>query len=234
MHSTDKQATYSVALMNRYLVGVFRYMTLGLFITGIVAYGISLSTTLVQALFSNILLLILLFIAEIGIVYYVSANIAKLSANTATGLFLTYSALNGLTLSAIFLLYTKASIVTTFFIAGAMFLTMAIYGSITKRDLTSLGSFLTMGLFGIIIATLVNIFLRSPVVDSVITYIGVFIFLGLTAFDVQKLKYFGESMPLDNPTVAQRGIILGALTLYLDFINLFLFLLRIFGNSREN
>jgi FtsH-binding integral membrane protein len=160
--------------------------------------------------------------------------VQRMSAGTATSLFVLYSALNGVTLSFIFLVYARASIVSTFFICAGTFAACSIYGWTTKRDLTSLGGFLLMGLFGIIIATVVNMFIRSSGMSMIISYIGVIVFVGLTAYDTQKIKNMALTQPagLDG-AVIRKGAILGALSLYLDFINLFLMLLRIFGQSRE-
>ncbi|MDP2722205.1 MAG: Bax inhibitor-1/YccA family protein, partial [Bacteroidales bacterium] len=145
-----------------------------------------------------------------------------------------YSALNGITLSAIFLIYSRSSIASTFFISAATFVTFSIYGMSTKRDLTSLGSFMAMGLFGIIIASLVNMFVRSSGMSLIISYIGVLVFIGLTAYDTQKLKTMALSQPAGLEVgVIRKGAIMGALTLYLDFINLFLMLLRILGASKN-
>ena len=233
MHPSDRTIT-QVTITNTYLSRVFRFMTLGLCITALIAYFSLQSQTFIQSLYSNPLLFLLLLFIEISLALYLSARIATLSAQTASMIFILYSALNGITISPMLFLYTGASIVSTFFICASMFGVMSLYGSSTQRDLTSWGSFLIMGLLGIIIASIVNLFLQSSAVESAITYIGVFIFLGLTAYDVQKLKLLGESMPSNNPTVVQRGVVLGALTLYLDFINLFLFLLRIFGVSARS
>jgi FtsH-binding integral membrane protein len=157
-----------------------------------------------------------------------------MSAGTATALFVIYSGLNGLTLSFIFLVYARASIVSTFFICAGTFLACSLYGWTTKKDLTSLGGFLVMGLIGIIIASLVNMFIRSSGMSMVISYIGVIVFVGLTAYDTQKLKNMALTQPADlDGAVIRKGAILGALSLYLDFINLFLMLLRIFGQSRD-
>ncbi len=175
-----------------------------------------------------------LIIAELGMVFFLSARISKIQATTATSLFLGYAFLNGLTLSMIFLAYTSSSIASTFFITAGMFGAMAIYGLVTKRDLSGLGSFLFMGLVGIIIASIVNIFLKSSSLYWVISLLGVFIFVGLTAYDVQKIKKIGEDGIMDQGEVmVRKGAIMGALTLYLDFINLFLMLLRFFGGSRN-
>jgi hypothetical protein len=213
--------------------GVYQWMALGLGLTGIIAYFTATSPTLLQIIFGNPLVMWGLLIGELLLVVGLSAGISKLSGSTATFLFLLYSGLNGLTLSAIFLVYTTSSIASTFLICAGMFAAMSIYGLTTKKDLTSLGSFLFMGLIGIIIASIVNIFLKSSAFQFVISGIGVIVFVGLTAYDSQKLKLMGESAPYDDALAIRRGTILGALTLYLDFINLFLMLLRFFGQSRE-
>jgi hypothetical protein len=170
-----------------------------------------------------------LLIAEVGLVFYLSARIQKISGGAATSLFLIYSALNGVTLSILLMAYTTAALFKAFFTAAGMFGAMSIYGYVTKKDLTSWGSFLFMGLIGVFIAMLVNMFLQSAVMDFVISGIGVIVFLGLTAYDTQKLKTMGETAPMDDATVVRRGTIMGALMLYLDFINLFIMLLRLFG-----
>jgi FtsH-binding integral membrane protein len=173
-------------------------------------------------------------IAQLGLVFYISARIQKLNASMATGLFLLYSALNGATLSFIFLVYTGNSIASVFLVCAATFIACSIYGMSTKRDLTSLGGFMTMGLIGIIIASVVNIFLRNSAMNMIISYIGVFVFVGLTAYDTQKLKNMALTVPADvDEGVVRKGSILGALSLYLDFLNLFLMLLRIFGSARD-
>jgi FtsH-binding integral membrane protein len=176
---------------------------------------------------------IALFIGTIGLVFYISARIQKIQASTATGLFVLYSALMGAMLSFVFVLYTQTSIASTFFVCAATFVAVSIYGYTTKRDLTSLGSFMFMGLIGIIIASVVNIFLRSPAMHMIISYIGVVVFVGLTAYDTQYIKNMAMTQPagLDG-AVVRKGAIMGALKLYLDFINLFLMLLRIMGDRR--
>lgn len=216
-------------VLNAFMRGVYWWMTIGLVLTAGTAFFVASTPPIYEALFSNPILLIVLIIAELGLVVAISAGISKMSAGTATGLFLLYSGLNGLTLSAVLLVYTKTSIASTFIVCSAMFGAMSLYGLTTKKDLTSWGSFLFMGLIGIIIAMVVNIFLRSPMMHFVISGIGVLIFVGLTAYDSQKLKRMGETAPMDDSTAVRRGTILGALTLYLDFINLFLFLLRFLG-----
>lgn len=215
-----------------FLAKVFNLMTLGLGITGVVAF-LTANTGLAAAIIGSPLF-IMLVLAELGLVFYLSARVEKIQAATASGLFIGYSVLNGLTLSVIFLAYTSTSIAGTFFIAAGMFGAMAAYGLVTKRDLSGLGSFLFMGLVGIIIASIVNIFLNSSSVHWMISVLGVLIFTGLTAYDVQKIKRIGEEGILaQGDEVVRKGAVMGALTLYLDFINLFLMLLRFFGGSRD-
>ncbi|WP_035272943.1 Bax inhibitor-1/YccA family protein [Desulfogranum japonicum] len=215
-----------------FLAKVFNWMAIGLAVTGGLAYLVA-QTDLALRIASSPLLIVLL-LAELGLVFFLSARIDKIQPGTATGLFLFYSALNGLTLSVIFLAYTRTSIGGTFLITAGMFAGMAIYGMVTKRDLSGMGSFLFMGLIGIILASVVNMFLQSSSLYWTISLIGVLIFVGLTAYDVQKIKTMGEQGIMEQGEAAvQRGAILGALTLYLDFINLFLLLLRFFGGSRD-
>ena len=215
-----------------FLAKVFNWMATGLSLTGIVAY-FTASSGLARAIVVSPLFMILI-IAELGMVFYLSARISKIAATTASGLFIGYSVLNGLTLSTVFLAYTSSSIAGTFFITAGMFGAMAVYGLVTKRDLSGLGSFLFMGLVGIIIASVVNIFLKSSGMNWIISLLGVFIFTGLTAYDVQKIKNMGEEGIMSQGEEAiKKGSIMGALALYLDFINLFLMLLRFFGGSRD-
>jgi hypothetical protein len=186
---------------------------------------------LTRFIFSNKLLFFGLIIAELALVFTISSRVHRMQASTATALFVIYSALNGATLSFIFLIYTASSITSTFFICAATFVGCSIYGWITKRDLTSMGGFMMMGLIGIIIASVVNIFIRSSGMTMIISYIGVLVFIGLTAYDTQHLKTMAQTQPDGiEAVVIRKGAILGALKLYLDFINLFLMLLRILGN----
>lgn len=221
-------------LVNEYIRSVYNWMAVGLAITGFLAYYVSGNETIRNLVLGNSMIFIVLILAELGLVFAIAGMINRMSAGTATALFVLYSALNGLTLSFIFLVYTTASIGRTFFICAGTFVACSVYGWTTKRDLTSFGGFLMMGLFGIIIATLVNIFIRSDAVTMAVTYLGVFIFVGLTAYDTQKIKNMALTQPdgLDGQVV-RKGAILGALSLYLDFINLFLMLLRIFGTGRD-
>jgi hypothetical protein len=220
-------------VMGIFMRGVYKWMSIGLAVTAAAAYMVAASPAAQQAIFGNQLVFFGLIIGELALVFGLSAAITRLSAGTANGLFLLYSALNGLTLSAVLLVYTGQSVFMTFVICAGMFGAMSIYGMTTKKDLTSWGSFLFMGLIGIILASLVNMFMHSSAMNFVISLAGVLIFTGLTAYDTQKLRYMGETMPAGDDTAVQRGTILGALTLYLDFINLFLMLLRFFGSRRD-
>lgn len=211
---------------------VYVWMTLALVITGFTAFGIASNPGIAYAIVTNRLLFWGLIIAEFGLVIGISGAINRLSIATATLLFIAYSIVNGATLSIIFMAYTMTSIASVFFITAGTFAAMAFIGYTTKADLTSLGKILFMGLIGIIIATVVNIFIGSSMLNMIVSYIGVVIFVGLTAYDSQKIKnmlYEADSLSEE----AQKLALLGSLTLYLDFINLFLMLLRIFGNNRD-
>ena len=216
-----------------FMRGVYKWMSIGLAVTAAAAYLVATSPAAQQAIFGNQMVFFGLIIGELALVFGLSAAISRLSAGAANGLFLLYSALNGLTLSAVLLAYTGASVFMTFVICAGMFGAMSVYGMTTKKDLTSMGSFLFMGLIGILLASVVNMFMHSSAMNFVISIIGVIVFTGLTAYDTQKLRYMGETMPAGDDTAVQRGTILGALTLYLDFINLFLMLLRFFGARRD-
>ena len=219
------------ARVNQFIRSVYNWMALGLGLTGFVAFYVAGSPSLKNLIFGNRILFFGLIIAELGLVFILSARIQKMQASTATGMFLLYATLNGATLSFIFLVYTSSSIASTFFICAATFVTISIFGYTTKRDLTSMGGFLMMGLIGIIIASVVNMFIRSSGMAMIISYIGVLVFVGLTAYDTQQLKTMALTQPADlEAGVVRKGAILGALKLYLDFINLFLMLLRILGN----
>ena len=212
-----------------YMSHVYGWMAVGLLLTAFVAWFASNNDQLIMFLAR---IMWVLLIAEIGLVFAISGMINRLSGATATTLFMLYSVLNGCTFSIYFLYYTSSSIASVFFITAGMFSALAVYGYTTKRNLSGLGSFLFMGLIGIVIASLVNIFLQSAPLMWAITYIGVFVFAGLTAYDTQKLKEFGVNLSQDDQNMFRRYVILGALTLYLDFINLFIMLLRIFADRR--
>ena len=207
---------------------VYVWMSLALVITGFTAYGVATSPGIMQLVLGNRLVFFGLAIAELALVITVSAAINRLSLTTATMMFILYSVLNGALLSSIFLVYTASSIATVFFITAGTFAAMAAVGYTTKTDLTSMGKYLLMALIGLIIATIVNAFVKSTGLDYALSYVGVLIFVGLTAYDSQKIKLMLEQTP-DASETGQKMALLGALTLYLDFINLFLYLLRIFG-----
>ena len=225
--SVDEQLSMSSAfpvLMRK----VYVWMTLALVITGFTAYGVATSPGVLQLIFGNQILFWGMIIAELALVIGVSAAINRLSLTTATLMFILYSVINGALFSSIFLIYTASSIATVFFITAGTFGVMALIGYTTKTDLTSIGKYLFMALIGLIIATLVNMFIKSEGFTYILSYIGVLIFVGLTAYDSQKIKQMLLQAP-DAGEGAQKLALLGALTLYLDFINLFLYLLRICG-----
>jgi FtsH-binding integral membrane protein len=228
--------------LRAYMLRVYNYMAAGVALTGVVAWltfnaavvtngagQITGLTAFGQAVFSGPLTIVL-FLGTLGIVFFMSFRIHKLQASTALGLFMLYAGLLGLMLSSVFLAYTGASITRTFFISAASFGALSLYGYTTQRDLSPIGSFLIMGLFGLILAMIVNIFLKSTGLDFAISAIGVLIFAGLTAWDTQKIKEMYDAN--DDGTISGRKAVMGALTLYLDFINLFLFLLRFLGDRR--
>ncbi|MBW1866201.1 MAG: Bax inhibitor-1/YccA family protein [Deltaproteobacteria bacterium] len=231
MQSIPIQKAQANVRVNEFIRSVYNWMAIGLALTGFVAFYVSNSEFLLRLIFGNQLIFFGLIIGELVLVFTLSARVHKMQASTATGVFMLYAALNGATLASIFLIYTKSSITSTFFVCAATFVTCSIYGMTTKRDLTSLGGFMTMGLIGIIIASVANMFFRSSGMSMIISYIGVIVFVGLTAYDTQKLKTMALTQPADLDGGARRkGAIIGALALYLDFINLFLMLLRILGN----
>ena len=221
----------TAAEQQRFMVRVYNWMTAGLGITGFMAFYISNSPTMMNIIFGNPIMPIALIITQIGLVFWLATRVMQMSASKATGVFMLYAGLTGITFSAIFMAYTTASIFSTFLVTAGTFGAMSLYGYTTKKDLTSWGSFLFMGLIGIIIASLVNMFMQSSMMHMIITYAGVLIFVGLTAYDTQKIK---EMNILGNEGTEEdtKEAIRGALTLYLDFINLFLMLLRLMGDRR--
>ena len=227
--------------LRAYMLRVYNYMAAGVALTGVVAWLIfnaavqtSASGQLVLTSFGQTIyggpVMIVLFLGTLGIVFFLSFRINRLQTGTALALFMLYAGLLGVMLSSIFLTYTHGSIARTFFISAASFGALSLYGYTTQRDLSPIGSFLVMGLFGLILAMIVNMFLKSTGVDFAISAIGVLIFAGLTAWDTQRIKEMYSVN--DDGTVAGRKAVMGALTLYLDFINLFLFLLRFLGDRR--
>jgi len=212
------------------LRNVYLWMTAGLALTGVVAFGVANNPSLMRALVGNQMIFLLLIFGELGLVIYLGTRIMHMSASSATMAFAGYSVLNGVTLSVIFLAYTGAEISLAFFTAAGTFAGMSLYAMTTKRDLSGIGHYLVMGLWGVIIASVINIFLRSSSLYYMISYIGVLVFIGLTAYDTQMIKRWNAEF--GTSTTEEQYVklsILGALKLYLDFINIFLFLLRIFG-----
>ncbi len=228
----NTSAAGRVETMNAFMRGVYKWMTAGLAVTGVVAWLVLNSSIAQQVIYGNSWVFIAMLIAEFGLVVWLSRSIQRMSGAKATGMFMVYSALNGATLSVLFMAFTLPSIATAFFVAAGMFGGMSVYGMTTKRDLTGLGSFMFMGLIGLIIAMVVNLFLQNTMMQLVISCVGVIIFTGLTAFDTQRLKVMGESAPADDTEAVRRASIMGALTLYLDFINLFIMLVQILGDRR--
>jgi FtsH-binding integral membrane protein len=226
--------------LRAYMIRIYNYMAMGVALTGAVSWltfnaavtetaGRLALTPFGQAIYSGPATIVL-FLGTLGLVFLISWRIDRLQPSTAFTLFMVYAALLGLMLSSIFLAYTGASITRVFFISAASFGALSLYGYTTQRDLSPIGSFLTMGLIGLIIAMVVNMFLKSSGLDFIISAAGVLIFAGLTAWDTQKIKEMYD--PMEDGTVVGRKAVMGALTLYLDFINLFLFLLRFLGDRR--
>lgn len=223
LHHSDVQATF--------MSKVYMRMAGGLALTGVIARGIFINPDMIGFLTSNSPLFFGLMIGEVALVWYLSASIHKLSSQSATLLFLLYAGLNGVTMSLIFLIYTTSSIASTFLVTAGTFAVMSFYGYVTKTNLTSLGNFCLMALIGLIIASLVNLFWTNDTLTLMISYVWVLIFVGLTAYDTQKIKEIALSV--QDEESAQKNAIMGALSLYLDFINLFLMLLRLLGNRRD-
>ncbi|URJ25403.1 Bax inhibitor-1/YccA family protein [Candidatus Blochmannia ocreatus (nom. nud.)] len=215
-----------------YILQVFGWMSCGLLLTAFVAWFAAQNPVILQLIFSNQIIFFGLIISQLALVFILSGMVTRLSGSLATTLFMLYSMLTGLTLSSIFILYTTSSIASAFLVTSGMFGAMTLYGYTTKRDLSSFGNLLFMGLIGIVLASLINLWLKNTTLMWLITYIGVIIFVGLTAYDIQKLKSIGLSVSIDNSDQFRKLSIIGALTLYLDFVNLFLMMIRIFGNRR--
>lgn len=231
----DPNAAGNKEQVQRFMTRVFGWMTMGIGLTAVIAWTVFQKfivpgdPQVIQTLSS---IALPLFLVELGIVWFLSARVQKMNTGTAIGMFLFYAALNGVTLSFIFMAYSLGSIATTFFVTTMTFGFMFVYGWVTKKDLTSMGSLLFMALIGLIIASVVNMFLGSTFLYWVITYVGVLIFVGLIAYDAQKIKRMAAMGHADSD-IQQKNAILGALALYLDFINLFLLMLRIFGGGRD-
>ena len=226
----QESRTHEIA--HSFMTQVYVWMSFGLAVTGGLSLYAANSEALLRMLFGNGMMPFwIIVIIQLGIVFYISSRVAKLSPTMASGLFVVYAALNGVILAPIFLIYTSESIASTFFVTAGTFGAMSLYGYTTKRDLSGLGSFLIMGLIGVIIATIVNIWLRNQTVMWVVTYIAVIVFVLLTAYDTQKIKRMAYELE-QNEDLRASVAVLGALSLYLDFINLFIHLLRIFGKER--
>lgn len=222
----------SKAAQSTLLRSVYVWMTLALVITGFVSMYVAQSYQLISFIFVNKLALWGMLIAELAVVFYLSARINSISFTKATVMFIIYSILNGATLASIFLVYTMSSIASTFFVAAGTFGVMALYGYVTKSDLTRIGNICLMALIGLIIATLVSMFWQNSMLQMIITYAGVILFVGLTAYDSQKIKRLLTADGIEVTEETQKIALLGALTLYLDFINLFLYLLRLLGDRK--
>jgi FtsH-binding integral membrane protein len=215
-----------------FLSKVYLWMSLGLGMSAGASFWLLTQPAILKAIFTNQLLFFGIIIAEFALVVWLSAAAMRMSATQAAIVFSGYSLLNGITLTAVLLIYTGSSVFSTFAITAGTFLFFSVYGMVTKRDLTSVGSLAAMGLVGVIIASVVNIFLKSPAVMWITTFVGIAVFLGLIAYDTQKLKAI-HAAGFENAEIEKRAALLGALRLYLDFINLFLLLLRLFGQRRN-
>ncbi|MDR9415355.1 MAG: Bax inhibitor-1/YccA family protein [Gracilimonas sp.] len=224
--TAEQVKSIQVSFINK----VYGWMALALAITGFVALRTA-SSSLIDIIAGNQILFFGIILAELGLVFWLSSSIDRMNATKAISLFLLYSALNGLTFSVLFLVYTAGSIASTFFITAGTFGIMSAYGYFTKTDLTSVGNIAFMGLIGIILASIVNIFWHNETLYWGITIIGVLVFVGLTAYDTQKIKKMSLEVDVESEE-GSKGAIMGALALYLDFINMFIFLLRIFGQRK--
>ncbi|MDR2781631.1 MAG: Bax inhibitor-1/YccA family protein [Holosporaceae bacterium] len=217
--------------LRKYMLNVFSYMSSGLALTAVVAYLVSCSDAMMAFLFYNKAVSIIVALIPLGISLYLVNKLSSISAENAKALFLAYAGCLGLSLASIFVVYSAVSIASTFFVTSSMFLSMVIYGYVTEKDLTSLGSFLIMGVIGLMISSIVNIFMQSSTLSFIISAIGVVIFTGLTAYDTQTIKsYYFES---DTVEISEKKAIFGAFRLYLDFINLFMSILRFMGTRRD-
>ncbi|MBQ3446446.1 MAG: Bax inhibitor-1/YccA family protein [Synergistaceae bacterium] len=225
--------TDSVEAVNALFRKVYQYMAAGLILTALAAYLSASSQFMLQLLYTSQVPMIVIAVAELGLVLWISAGINKISASTARNLFFVYSVLNGILCSSVLLVYTGESVYKAFLSTAGMFGAMSLYGIYTKRDLTSMGGFLTMGLFGLIIAMVINMFVGSSRVELYISIFGIIIFLGLTAYDTAKIKVLAANTDGEGGEFSGKIAVLGALALYLDFVNIFLYLLRLFGERRR-
>lgn len=232
IYALGEQELTRVSAYSKLMRSVYLWMTFALIITGLTAATVAFSPAMLSMLFSSKITFYGLIIAELAVVIILSARIQKLSFTAATLMFILYSILTGATLSVIFLAYQLDSIVTTFFVTAGTFGSMTLIGYTTKKDLSKMGTYLLMTLIGLVIATLVNMFLANSTLDWIITYVGVLLFIGLTAYDTQKIKQMLREYGTEINENSQKMALMGSLTLYLDFINLFLYLLKILGNRK--
>ena len=232
MHIGNNESFSAHYAVSAILKNVYLWMTMALLISGFTAMLVAGNAELVQAIFAGRGAVLILFLAQFGLIWLISSRIGNMSFVTATLLFLLYSVLTGVTLSSIFLLFTAESLASVFFITAGTFATVSVYGFVTKRDLSSWRGYLLMGLIGLIIASIVNWFLASETMYWIVSYVGVAIFVGLTAYDTQKIKQLANVCYIEDEETQNKVALLGAITLYLDFINLFLYLLRIFGKRK--
>jgi FtsH-binding integral membrane protein len=229
-NTTAVDASFSTEATRKFLLNVYNWMAMGLALTGVVAYGIANSSA-VNVIAGNPVIYFGLFIVQLIVVMGLTFAINKIPPGVAIGAFFLYAALTGLTFSVLFLIYTGASIASTFFICAAMFTGVSAFGYMTKMDLSKFGAYFFMALIGLIVASVVNIFLKSDTMHWIISYAGVLIFVGLTAYDTQRIKKMSQTTDFDSEQ-GKKSAVMGALILYLDFINMFLFLLRILGNRK--
>jgi FtsH-binding integral membrane protein len=234
-NSYFSSASYSAGLRSHF-ISVYNYMSVALAVTGLIAFGASQSAGLMQAMFRSPVLMLIFALMPIGLVFYMSAKMQTMSLTALSGCLMIYSGMIGLSIAPIFLIYTGASIAKTFFISASVFGLTSLYGYTTKKDLTSVGSFAIMGVIGILIASLVNIFLKSSGLDFFISIIGVIVFVVLAAWDTQKVKdiYLSAGSSVRNSEMMSKLAVMSALSLYMDFVQIFMFLLRFFGDRRND
>lgn len=229
----NKGHRYAVSSIQDVMYRVYAWMATALAVTGITAYAISRSPVVLKAIHSNPFILVVLVIMQLGMVVAISAGIRRISLATGLLLFFGYSLLVGITLSSIFMVYTYTSIASAFFITGGMFATLSVYGYVTRVDLTTVGNMAGMALWGLILAMIVNMFLKSSAMAYMVSIGGVVIFTLLTAYDTQKIRQMAQQFGAGDQESIGKVALMGALTLYLDFLNLFLFILRLMGNRRD-
>lgn len=228
-------ASFSAGLRSHF-ISVYNYMSAALAVTGLVAFGAAQSTSLMQMMYANPMMLLIFSLMPIGLVFFMSAKLPTMSLNGLTGCLMLYSSMIGISIAPIFVIYTGVSIAKTFFVSAAVFGLTSLYGYTTKKDLTGFGTFLIMGVIGILIASIINVFLKSGPLDFIISAIGVVIFTGLAAYDTQKIKdiYLSADSATRESTMMTKLAIMSSLSLYMDFINIFMFMLRFMGDRRND